>query len=182
MSKRAKAVAWSLCLWLAAGAGSSLRAQAAAAAPAPLALGTTAPNVVVVFGGKTRSLKSLLAGNRSAILFYPGACASCDAELQAVDKATLQQLGKLGFAVIAVSPDPPADQAVAASRLSLLYPVASDPKGAAASAFHAAGSVLYLLDRDGRVRYASNLDETPLQGAALVSAAQSLRRASRLAR
>jgi peroxiredoxin len=173
MSRRAPTVAACLCVWLAA---APVRAQA----PAPLASGTAVPSVSLVFNGKTMQLKHLLAGNRTALVFLPAACTTCDSSLSAIDKPTLVSLGKLGFAVFAVSPDSSADQAATVSRLSLAYPLASDPGGAAASAFHVSGPALFLIDRDGRVRYYSDLSATPLQGPALVSAAQSLRRSSKI--
>jgi peroxiredoxin len=129
-----------------------------------------------------KPLKSLLAGNRTLVVFYPGACTSCDSQLQAIDKGTLQALGRLGFAAFAVSPDLPADQAKTVGRLALSYTVLSDPGGAAARAFHAAGSAAFLIDIDGTVRFVSNLDRAPLAGADLLAAAKALRRESRAKR
>ena len=124
------------------------------------------------------SLKSLLAGNRNLVLFYPGACMSCDAQLQAIDKGVLQTLGKMGFAAFAVSPDLPADQAKTVGRLSLPYIVLSDPSGAAAKAFHVPGSAAFLIDVDGTVRFVSSLDHASLSGSQLIAAAQALKRSS----
>ncbi len=132
--------------------------------------------------GKMKPLKSLLGGNRTLVVFYPGACTSCDSQLQAIDKGTLQTLGRMGFAAFAVSPDLPEDQAKTVGRLALSYTVLSDPGGAAARAFHAGGSAAYLIDADGTVRFVSDLDRAPLAGADLIAAARAVKRASRVKR
>jgi peroxiredoxin len=144
-----------------------------------LALGTAAPNVSLLLNGRMMGLKSLLAGNRTLVLFYRGACTSCDTQLQAIDKGVIQALGRMGFATFAVSPDLPADQAKTVARLSLPYTVLSDPNGAAARAFHVSGSAAFLIDRDGSVRFVSELDQAPLSGAEMIEAAKALKRSSK---
>ena len=174
LNQRARIITASLCAVLAA--GSPLPARAASA---PLAVGSAAPSVSLLINGKKMSLKSLLAGNRNLVLFYPGSCSSCDTQLQAIDKGVIQALGRMGFAAFAVSPDLPSDQAKTVARLALPYTVLSDPNGAAAQAFHVAGSAAFLIDADGTVRFVSNLDQTPLKGPDLIAAAKALKRASR---
>jgi hypothetical protein len=58
--------------------------------------------------------------------------------------------------------------------------VLSDPGGAAARAFHVAGSAAFLIDIDGTVRFVSNTDQAPLSGADLLAAAKALKRSSRV--
>jgi peroxiredoxin Q/BCP len=175
MSKRA-GIVLSLCALMAAGA--PIRAQNPAAS-APLTVGTPAPAASLLINGKMMTLKSLLAGNRTLVLFYRRACTSCDAQLQAIDKNVIQTIGRIGFAVFAVSPDLPADQVKTVGRLSLPYTVLSDPNGAAARAFHVAGSAAFLIDVDGTVRFVSDLDQAQLSGADMIAAAKSLKRSSR---
>src|SRR6185312_2454354 len=135
-----------------------------AAAPAPLAPGSAAPQASLLFNGKPTPVRAFLAGNRNLFLLYPAACGgACDSALQAVDKSMLQELTKQGVEVFAATPDAPADIAKTVSRLSLPYPVFSDPQGAALQAYHVAGAPrAYLLDNDGTVRAAFGAGQTPL--------------------
>jgi peroxiredoxin len=181
MSKRA-GIVLGLCALIAAGAASRAQAPGTKTAPvasAPLPLGSPAPAVSLLINGRLMSLKSLLAGNRTLVLFYRGACTSCDSQLQAIDKGVIQALGRMGFAAFAVSPDLPAEQAQTVGRLSLPYTVLSDPNGAAARAFHVPGSAAFLIDRDGTIQFASDLDSSALTGAQMIDAARALKRSSK---
>jgi peroxiredoxin Q/BCP len=182
MNKRA--ITASLGILVLTAAAGALRAQSQTpnAGSAPLAAGTPAPNAPILVNGKKVAFQHLLAGNRNLILFYPAACTSCDGQLQAVDKGTIQELDKMGFATFAVSPDLPADQAKTVKRLSLPYVVVSDPDGAAAKAFHVSGSAAFLIETDGTIRFSADLDRGPLRGSDLIAAARALKRPARAKR
>ena len=176
MNKRARVLFLSLIAFTVA--GGTLLAQNQPAS-APLAAGSVVPNVLLLINGKSTALKHLLAENRNLVLFYPGACKTCDAQLQAVDKGVIQELDRMGYATFAVSPDLPADQAKTVKRLSLPFVVVSDPDGSAARAFRVAGSAAFLIEIDGTVRFSANLDQTPLNGSDLIAAARGLKRPAR---
>lgn len=149
-----------------------------AAAPAPLAAGTPAPSASLLVNGKPAPLKSFLAGNRNLILLYPAACGgACDSTLQAIDKSLVRELDKRGVAVFGASPDAPGDIAKTVSRLGLIYPVFSDPQGAALQAFHTTTAPrAYLLDHEGVIRAVFGPGQTPLSAPGILAATRTLKK------
>jgi peroxiredoxin len=180
MKNRTRTVLLGLFALSAATVPSRAQNQAASSTPSPalLAVGATAPAASLLINGRPAPLKGVLAGNRNLVIFYPAACTSCDAELQTIDKGLIQALARMAIAVFAISPDLPAVQAATAQRLSLPFAVFSDPQGAAAAAFHVAGSAAFLIDNDGTVRAVFNANQQPLSGSEMIAAARALKHSS----
>ena len=116
----------------------------------PLLLGSRVPDAPVqTLDGKPSSLSAVVAGKPSVLVFYRGGwCPYCNLQL-----AQLQQiqgdLKDLGFRVVAISPDPPAQLHQTLEKHSLEYVLVSDNAAAAMKAF----GVAYRVDQKTLQQY-----------------------------
>ncbi len=74
----------------------------------------------------------------SVVVFSNVACPTCEASLGDVEQASRRWKGKVNF--FAVAPEEAADVRATADRLGLTYPVGSDPRRTAATAYRADAS------------------------------------------
>ena len=93
----------------------------------PLLIGEKAPNATLThFSGKTDSLTTILAKQETVLIFYRGGwCPFCNvqlAELQAIESDIL----KLGYQIVAISPDSPENLKASLDKHNLKYLLLSD--------------------------------------------------------
>lgn len=102
----------------------------------PLLIGAAAPEVSVQDEtGKEISLRSITKGKNTVLVFYRGGwCPFCSTHLQGLAEAQ-EQLTKLGYQIVAISPDSPENLKTAEKKGDLGYALYSDPSLAAADAF-----------------------------------------------
>lgn len=108
----------------------------AAAKAVALKVGAKAPDSVLLsLDGKPQRLKSVLGGKPTVLIFYRGSwCPYCNlhlADLQSVE----EQIRKLGFQIVAISPDKPADLSTMMDKHQLTYRLYSDSKAVALKKF-----------------------------------------------
>jgi peroxiredoxin len=108
----------------------------------PLLIGEKAPQVVLThLNGKTDSLSALLAKQETVIIFYRGGwCPFCNvqlAELQAIESDII----KLGYQIVAISPDSPESLKASLDKHKLNYQLLSDASMKAAQLFGIAFNV-----------------------------------------
>lgn len=135
------------------------------APPARLAPGDPAPPFALPDAdGRTVALSDF-AGRRLVVYFYPAA-STPGCTTQACDfEAGLADLEGAGFAVVGVSPDPPAELARFRDEQSLSFPLLSDPSREVLTAYGAYGTKqLYGKTVVGVIRTTVVVDE---QGAVL---------------
>lgn len=114
-----------------------------AAAAVPLKVGVQAPNAALrTPDGKETDLKSVLNGKPTVLIFYRGGwCPFCNRHL--ADLATVEdQLHDLGFQIVAITPDSPAEISKTIGKHKLTYQVLSDTKAVSLQRF----GVAYRLD------------------------------------
>jgi peroxiredoxin len=129
------------------------RAEFAASAQdaRPLAAGVPAPAVTALTdAGEKFDVAAATKGRPALLIFYRGGwCPYCTKHLAALQQAEAE-LAKLGFQVLAFSPEPPAALAGIAAKHHLGYRLLSDTTGAAAQAF----GLAFRVDADTQKKYA----------------------------
>lgn len=132
-----------------------------------LETGDTAPDFTLAAADGSSVTLSSLRGRRVIVYFYPAAMTP-GCTTQACDfRDSLDSLAAAGFAVLGISPDPPAKLAAFAERDGLTFPLLSDPDHVVMQEWGAWGEKsLYgrtvvgvirstvVLDADGRVETA----------------------------
>ena len=150
----------------------------------PIGVGEVVPSVTVqTIDGESRNLASLTAGQPSVLIFYRGSwCPYCNRHLAAL-AGVENDLEKLGYRILAISPDMPAGLREAATKNALGYTLLSDSSANAIKAFGLAFKVdpktrkmyakhgidlqkasgndhyilpvpaVYLVDKDGRIQF-----------------------------
>jgi peroxiredoxin len=108
----------------------------------PLLIGEKAPQIMLThLNGKTDSLSSLLAKQQTVLIFYRGGwCPFCNvqlAELQAIESDII----KLGYQIVAISPDSPESLKASLDKHKLNYQLLSDADMRAAQLFGIAFNV-----------------------------------------
>lgn len=108
----------------------------------PLLIGEKAPPVILThLNGKTDSLSTLLRKQETVLIFYRGGwCPFCNvqlAELQSIESDIL----KLGYQIVAISPDSPENLKASVDKHKLNYQLLSDAKMNAAQLFGIAFNV-----------------------------------------
>ena len=137
----------------------------------PLSIGSPVPDVEVQdHTGKPVSLHSILGRQKSVIIFYRGGwCPYCNRHLQ--ELATIENnLIALGYKIIAISPDSPANIDVTSKKHEIAYSLYSDSELKAASAF---GIDFQLPSPKGNLEKASggkNSDRLPVPSVFLTTA------------
>lgn len=119
--------------------GAAFAASELASAPdqvRPLLLGTAMPDVpLATLAGKATTLKQQVAGKPAILVFYRGGwCPYCNlqlSELRLIEK----DVEKLGYQMIAISPDRPAELARTLGKDKLEYTLLSDSTADAIKAF-----------------------------------------------
>ena len=108
----------------------------AAEAVTPLLIGSHVPTAPVhTLDGKTVSLDSAVGGKPTILVFYRGSwCPFCNLQLSQLNAAQ-DQLIALGYQIIAVTPDQPADIRKTLDKNKLTYTIYSDGDFAAIKAF-----------------------------------------------
>lgn len=130
-----------------------------AAQAKPLGVGDQVPNVRLASSeGAPVDLLDLVRSQKSVIIFYRGGwCPYCNTHLSELQSAE-QELQRLGFRVVAISPDRPAKIRETNDSLALSYLLLSDSKAEAVRAFGLAFTV-----DEGTIKkyleYGINLDE-----------------------
>jgi peroxiredoxin len=107
-----------------------------------LKVGQKAPNVTLgTLDGETVELRKLMKRKPAVVVFYRGSwCPYCSEHLKALKEAEAP-LKKMGFQIIAVSPDNPAHLKESIKDHELSYTLVSDSKIEAAKAFGVAFQV-----------------------------------------
>ena len=127
------------------GVGSSLQGEVAksAAEAKPLKVGTAAPNSTLrEVDGKTVELKQVLGGKPTVLIFYRGGwCPFCNAHLSELAKVE-GDLRAMGFQIVAISPDTPAELNKTLDKDHLTYRLFSDTNATSLRNF----GVAYRLD------------------------------------
>lgn len=102
----------------------------------PLPVGSEVPKVNLTNGAnKSVSLKQVLNGKPTVLVFYRGGwCPFCTKQLADLGKNE-QKLRDMGYQIIAISPDIPAELAKTTEKGELTYQVFSDGKADAMKAF-----------------------------------------------
>jgi peroxiredoxin len=97
---------------------------------APLLIGEKIPEIILKSSENTDvQLADLLKKKKSILVFYRGGwCPYCNMHLQAMAEAEKQILD-LGFQIIAISPDAPANLKITAEKDKAKYTLLSDSKG-----------------------------------------------------
>lgn len=123
---------------------------ASSAAAKPLHTGNQAPDAkVVTLDGKPAELKTLLAGKATVLIFYRGGwCPYCNLHLQDLRNAEAGLL-KLGYQLIALSPDRPIELRKTAAKHKLAYTLLSDSDMDAARAF----GIAFTVDKQTLAQY-----------------------------
>lgn len=108
----------------------------------PLLIGEKAPPVILThLNGKTDSLSTLLRKQETVLIFYRGGwCPFCNvqlAELQSIESDIL----KLGYQIVAISPDSPENLKASVDKHKLNYQLLSDANMNAAQLFGIAFNV-----------------------------------------
>ncbi len=124
---------------------------ASAEAAQPLPAGRRAPAAAVQTpAGESVDLAALTAGRPTLLVFYRGGwCPYCTKHLAALQEVEAE-LTRLGYQIIAISPEPAAALAGVAEKHGLAYRLLSDPGAAAAQAF----GLAYRVDPATQKKYA----------------------------
>ncbi|HJU38013.1 MAG TPA: peroxiredoxin-like family protein [Tahibacter sp.] len=119
----------------------------------PLLLGSPVPAVDVTrLDGTSVPLRELVGSQRSVIVFYRGGwCPYCNLQLQGL-RLIREPLAKLGYRLIAISPDSPASMRATLDKTPLEYTLVSDASSAAIRAF----GLAYRLDDATYEKYAGH--------------------------
>lgn len=117
----------------------------------PLLIGAAAPDAQLrTMDGRPVALRAALAGKPGIVIFYRGGwCPYCNAHLQEI-KGIEKDLTRLGYTIVAVSPDRPEELAKTAKKHALPYSLLSDSKLEAARAY----GIAYQVDSDTLSHYA----------------------------
>ena len=117
----------------------------------PLLIGAAAPDAQLrTMDGHPIALKAALAGKPGIVIFYRGGwCPFCNAHLQEI-KGIEKDLARLGYTIVAVSPDRPGELAKTAKKHDLPYALLSDSKLEAARAY----GIAFQVDADTLSKYA----------------------------
>ena len=107
-----------------------------AAAVHPILVGAEAPSVNVRnIDGKSVDFRSLVTGKDSVVIFYRGGwCPYCNLQLGELAKQEVR-LKALGYQIIAVSPDKPAELKKSVEKNKVSYQLVSDSKASLVKAF-----------------------------------------------
>lgn len=102
----------------------------------PLLIGERLPEIVLqTVENKSVELNDLLFKKKSILVFYRGGwCPYCNTHLSALAEIEGDLL-KLGYQIIAISPDSPSSLRITSSKEKLNYTLLSDSKSIAAKAF-----------------------------------------------
>ncbi len=116
----------------------------------PLLIGSQIPKINVRDDrGVEQYLPALLTGKRTVLVFYRGGwCPYCSVQLQAL-AASESKLREMGFQIIAISPDSPANLASVEKKGELAYELFSDADLKAAKAF----GISFALDKETVAKY-----------------------------
>ena len=108
----------------------------------PLLVGAAVPDSpLLAMDGKPVTLKAAFAGKPGVVIFYRGGwCPYCNAHLREV-KDLQKDLAKLGYAVVAITPDRPEELRKTMTKNALPYALLSDSKSESARAFGVAYQV-----------------------------------------
>ena len=145
-----------------------------------LAPGDLAPDFTLPDANGQEHTLSALRGQRVIIYFYPAAMTP-GCTKQACDfRDSLSSLSAAGFAVLGISPDPPAKLAKFAERDGLTFPLLSDPERKVLQAYGAYGEKMlygkktvgvirstFVVGADGRVEKAQYASRPPATSPAL---------------
>jgi peroxiredoxin len=103
----------------------------------PVLIGQNVPDASVrTMDNKTISIRKLLNGKPTVLVFYRGGwCPFCNTQLSNLRKTEVP-LKEMGFQLIAVSPDLPAELRATAGKRELSYTLVSDAKADAMQAFN----------------------------------------------
>jgi peroxiredoxin len=107
-----------------------------AAEAVPLKVGTVAPNSqLLTLEGKSRSLKEVLGGKPTVLIFYRGGwCPFCNRQLADMETVEAKIRG-LGFQIVAITPDRPSELVKTMDKHQLTYQLYSDSKADAIKNF-----------------------------------------------
>ncbi len=135
--------------------GGVFAANDLAAAPdqiRPILLGTKMPDVkLATLAGKPTTLRSQVGGKPAILVFYRGGwCPYCNLQLSEL-RLIQKQVEGLGYQVIAISPDRPAELTATLGKDKLAYTLLSDSKADALRAF----GIGYRLDDATYAKYKS---------------------------
>jgi len=102
----------------------------------PLLIGAEVPDVTLATGdGQAFDLQAAVAKQPTVIIFYRGGwCPYCNLDLRQLQAAEPELL-KLGYRILAISPDRPAKLVESLAKQELTYTLLSDASMAAAKAF-----------------------------------------------
>lgn len=153
----------------------------------PLKPGNKAPALTLkTAAGKDLDLKTALPKSNTVLVFYRGGwCPYCSLQLAELGRIQPDLL-KLGFQLIAVSPDPPKELSASIKKQSLSYQLASDENLEAAGRFGVAYQIpgeealpvpaVFLVDKEGNIQFTySNPDyRVRLNPDVLLAVAQSM--------
>jgi len=108
----------------------------------PLKAGVATPNPKLrSLDGKATDLKTVVAGKPTVLVFYRGGwCPYCNVHLQELGNAQ-DQLRGLGYQIVALSPDVPAELAKSIDKNDVEYTLLSDSDSNASQAFGVAFQV-----------------------------------------
>ncbi|WP_448214003.1 peroxiredoxin-like family protein [Colwellia sp. MEBiC06753] len=127
----------------------------------PLLNGQNVPQVnTTTINGDKQALSSILAGKKSILFFYRGGwCPFCNTQMGQL-KAIEPQLTELGFQLIGISTDKPADLKKSVEKMSLNYQLLSDYHSTVSQAF----GLAFFSSQQVTERYVAKLQlENPLQ-------------------
>jgi peroxiredoxin len=127
----------------------------------PLLNGQQVPNVnTVTSTGKTVALSDILAGKKTVLFFYRGGwCPFCNTQMGQL-KAIEGQLADMGFQLIGISTDSPADLQKSINNKKLNYQLLSDYNSTVSQAF----GLAYFSSQQVTDRYLAKMHLTnPLQ-------------------
>ncbi len=116
----------------------------------PVLLGTELPDVAMTtLAGKETTLKSEIGGKPAILVFYRGGwCPYCNLQLSEL-RLIRKDAEALGYQIIAISPDRPAELSKTLDKGSLDYTLLSDSRAEAMSAF----GIGFTLDDATREKY-----------------------------
>ena len=102
----------------------------------PIAVGSRAPKATVkTLDGGAATLAKVLAGKRTALVFYRGGwCPFCNLQMAGLQSAQAD-LKKLGYQIVAISPDRAAELQKSVAKQRLTYQLLSDSPMEVAKAF-----------------------------------------------
>jgi len=96
----------------------------------PIRVGATLPaKEVATLKGETISIKKFLGGKKTVLVFYRGGwCPYCNRHLAGLAQST-EALARMGFKLVGISPDLPAELKKSADKNKLTFELVSDSRG-----------------------------------------------------